>query len=389
MDAKALIAGAILVAGGVMGTIGCDPLIPIELPTDIRSELEGKTAAEKANIKGEALASRKACGSHTDKASGITMEITGIEKIEGGVQVFAKAWKDGEQLGFGEDGSVEIERFRIFNPPILVPDENGTIISEYTSETTGKHHVFRYREDPTEALRQVVAQIAGEVGKKGTQIEEGKVGRTTSTFYPDASPETTSVDGYVTQRGGTYATVQADTVGDTANDSGTGAEVNNLKTGATYYVYRAFFLFDTSSIPDSDTISSAVFSAYGFSVGNADSDSMSVVASTPASNTALVLADFDQVGTTKFATDIPLGSWNTAGYNDFTLNGSGVAAVTKTGISKFALRMAKDISATQPTGLNYAEMYMAEQSGTTNDPKLVVVHAAGSVPGDDFFFVSW
>src|SRR3990167_1069334 len=45
--------------------------------------------------------------------------------------------KRGTELrGFGADGSVEIERFRIYNPPILVDDPNGTIIREWTDEIT-------------------------------------------------------------------------------------------------------------------------------------------------------------------------------------------------------------------------------------------------------------
>ena len=51
-----------------------------------------------------------------------------IEEIEGGIQIFAQAWNlDGTQVGFGKDGTVDIERFQIINPPILVPDENGDV----------------------------------------------------------------------------------------------------------------------------------------------------------------------------------------------------------------------------------------------------------------------
>src|SRR3989344_2016473 len=59
---------------------------------------------------------------YTDPTYGVTREIQSVQKIEGGIEILARAWKDGKQLGFGKDGSVEIERFKIFNPPILVDD---------------------------------------------------------------------------------------------------------------------------------------------------------------------------------------------------------------------------------------------------------------------------
>src|SRR3990167_8130850 len=48
----------------------------------------------------------------------IISEVKNIE-INGqhGIELFARAWRGTQQLGFGSDGSVEIERFRIFNPP--------------------------------------------------------------------------------------------------------------------------------------------------------------------------------------------------------------------------------------------------------------------------------
>jgi hypothetical protein len=86
-------------------------------PGGIRALLEGKSAAERANVKSEELIKIFPTGEYTDPTYDVDVEVQGIEKIDGGIQIFARAWKGEDQLGFGEDGSVEIERFRIFNPP--------------------------------------------------------------------------------------------------------------------------------------------------------------------------------------------------------------------------------------------------------------------------------
>src|SRR3972149_5045079 len=59
----------------------------------------------------------------------------------------------------------------------------------------------KLREDPAEAIRQVIVHNVTLVGKENTKIILGKVGNTTSTFYPDSDPESTSVDGDVQDTG--------------------------------------------------------------------------------------------------------------------------------------------------------------------------------------------
>lgn len=371
--AVALGAGVLLAGAGFTSMLGCDPLI--EMPRlPVHGTLDSKTSEERLETKSDTVSKSQACGSFV--SGDFTIEILSIEKIEGGVQVFVKAWKKGEPQGFGADGSVEIERFRFFNPPLLVPDDNGPIIQEYTSETSGKSFTFRFREDPAEALRQAVADSV-EASVRPGKIVSGKVGNTTSTFYPEADPASTAGDARIFYNGAAaYATAQAATDGTGVENSGASAEVNNLTVG-TFRVSRFFVAFDTSSIPDTDSISSATLSYFCFDKNDPDSDSLSVVAATPSSVTTYTTADFDQAGTTKLASDITFASMSCASaYNDFALNASGLANITATGVSKFAWRTAKDISATAPSGITYVDGRTADVAGTTEDPKLVVNHAA-------------
>jgi virulence plasmid B protein len=112
----------------------------------ISQMLEGKTPAERANIKSSEIVKVVSPGEYQDGVSGALINIQSIETIDGRVQIFARASKNGGQLGFGSDGSVDIERFRIFDPRILVDDPNGTItrVATRADGTTYERHL---RED--------------------------------------------------------------------------------------------------------------------------------------------------------------------------------------------------------------------------------------------------
>jgi hypothetical protein len=101
------------------------------------------------------------------------------------------------------------------------------------------------------------------------------------------------------------------------------------------------------------------------------------VASTQASATALADGDFDAIGTTLLSDTIDITSWVTNNFNAFTLNASGISAISKTGYSLFALREGHDIENEVPgNGLICGvTSRMANYTGTTSDPKLVIEHA--------------
>jgi len=348
----------------------------------IKELLINKTGIERANIKSEAIA-KLVVGKFTDDQYGVEVEIKSIEKIEGGIQLYARAWKGTKQLGFGADGTVEWERFRIFNPPIMVPD--GTKKKEIID---GKEvWVSNFKEDLLGALRETLADIIKINGRIDTKVVSGSFGHTVSTFYPDPSPGTTSISGRVINSGANgepWATTRGAADGTSASDAvtqSTLARAVYLSGTNRYIITRGFFLFDTSPITDTDTISAGVLTFFAAATGVTDTDTsdIDVVASTPASNTAIAVGDFDQVGTTVFASKA-LSAWvDTDGTgNDFTLNASGIAAISKTSITKFGTRNSRDTDDSAPTGENDVSCYYASEAGTTKDPKLVVTHAAAA-----------
>jgi len=205
------------------------------------------------------------------------IEIISIEKLKSGVSVLAKVWdKDGKQIGFGTDGSVEIERFRIFNPPILVRDPRGDITKtfEIVDPLDGSvewREVVRYREDPKQALLESIAHTVSVKTQifDDSNIEKGKVGNTTSTLYPNSGASTAPGDTemYYIATSDDWATARGRTANQNKNtDAVLQARVrSHTVTDRWLSLYRSTVGFDTSVI-DTDTIDSAVLSLYGTTI---------------------------------------------------------------------------------------------------------------------------
>lgn len=317
----------------------------------------------------------------------LEIEIIQVDIIEGGIEVFARAWKDGVQIGFGKDGTVDIERFRIFNPPVLVEDQLGSLLREEYDPIDDVTRSVSFREDAEEAMLQTLEHIISVIkNSDDTNIVPGKIGNTTSTFYPDANPETSSVDGrcYI-QNGASW-----DEMHDRATSQGAldAEQFQNIQNNASTRIYRAFTLFDTSAI-GTDTISSATLSLYitGKGIANNDgNDFLAIVGGSTASTTSIAVGDYDSCGD---AIDNPtemhdsgarvdLSGVSTGAYSDWAFNASGIAQINKSGTSVFGQRLGWDIVDSAPSGSNEVTWYGADNTGTTSDPKLVVEHAAAS-----------
>ncbi len=212
---------------------------------------------------------------------------------------------------------------------------------------------------------------------------------TTTTFYPDPSVEVTSVDGDVFNLGNnqSFAATRADTGGGADNNTIAYSWINSQATTDNYQnIYLAIYLFDTSSISSGSSITSATFSVYGFSTVDNFSQSLVLTNSHPASNTALAAGDYtNHVGTmgTEYGTArITVATFSTTGYNDFTVNATGLGniatAASTTKVTKFGTRLSGDFDNVAPTWVSQktasAVARTAETASTTQDPKLTVVY---------------
>jgi hypothetical protein len=230
-------------------------------------------------------------------------------------------------------------------------------------------------------------------------VHAGKVlavprGASHTIFYPDPSPESTSVDGNFghTQASTAWSTVRGGAgtnAFDSADDDNMALFKSSTTTNGWTSITRAAFLFDTSGIGDTDSLDNATMSLRGTSIRDDGVDTpidLNIYTSAPASNVALVAGDFNSLGGTDLSTKIQDSSWNTTGYNDFLLNASGEAAVDFTGISKFGTRdETSDAGNSAPAWESDKASAMlgnfADKTGTTDDPKLVINHTASAFQG--------
>lgn len=163
-----------------------------------------------------------------------------------------------------------------------------------------------------------------------------------------------------------------------AHDATSGTAEVNTTPSAVYsepgtFMGRVFLPFDTSTIPDNATITSATLRVYVTVVNDNDNDGndfIRLVESTQASETLIAGADFDAVGTTALATDIDIGTVSTNTFLDFTLNSTGLALINTSGFTKLALREGHDVLndpiATGITGISI------HPSDGVNKPQLIV-----------------
>jgi RHS repeat-associated protein len=263
--------------------------------------------------------------------------------------------------------------------PRYYKDENGVWWLAAYGETTKESYDYQLelerkdREKEKPKLRDIVSGVLD-------LFTVQRAYAISSTFYPDPNSEVTSVDGEMYKDNSTnWSTVRNATASNWGSDSN--ADLGILDqlgngNGSSYYgIRRAFLLFDTSAIPDGATVSTTTLDVYITDVQAAGNEKrMYVVSSNPASNTALSTADYDLVGGTSYG--VSDGTYTLNTYESIPLNSSGIAAISKTGISKFALRTHNDFSNVTSTNSNELNIGFSasETSGTGQDPRLVVIY---------------
>lgn len=339
--------------------------------------LKGKTPKERMEIKSSEIVKYDFVGQYTDED--ITIDIQSFGKILNGIQFYARAWKNGVQLGFGIDGTTEIERFRIINPPINIIESTGKTLVQ-TKNLKGEPVCFpslisKLKEDPVRAITEAIVRIIKTNGKLGTVIL-GTVGHTTSTYYA-TNDDTIHVEG----AWGTWSTVHGATSGTVANSFGDNRGYVQISQDAGYEICRYFMEFATTDLVG-ETISSASIgiTSHGNSCANLI-DAANVYSSTHSS--PLVAGDYDLCGTTAFSTAITENNWGADGaLNTFSLNASGISNINLSSASKFSLRESNYEAPNTDPGSTGAYtcmgFYSSAAAGTTKDPVLTVVHTAAA-----------
>ena len=208
-----------------------------------------------------------------------------------------------------------------------------------------------------------------------------------------------SNDGYCLKSGTNWVTVRDADTGSSVNSSlgsynyAIRASVAAGRGGTNYAIARTFLEFDVSGI--THVPQRGQLRVYGNVYSYAD-----VVAVKSNQSASLATSDFDAIeggdgssadgsGAGSNSGNVTIygsviSSWSTTGYNDFTL--SQQALVDIAGLSTFKVCLKeedadlRDITPVSPWGpLNYAGVRFSEYSGTSSDPKLVIVEQDNSV----------
>ncbi|MCA9325727.1 hypothetical protein KDA23_06760, partial [Candidatus Saccharibacteria bacterium] len=210
---------------------------------------------------------------------------------------------------------------------------------------------------------------------------------TTSTFFPDPNAETTTVDGYsMYSSNSNWNTVHYATDGTSADDSSESLDSRTeYRFNGQWYICRVITLFDTSSLPDSDTISAASLTvedtanSYQNMADTTNCFHAVVQTQATASNTAVGTADYDLVGD---AIDNPTEAHDAGERLDtsggvpgagvdvtWDFNATGISWISKTGLTRLGIRSGEDITDT-PGSQGTADRnrfmpYSADTAGTT------------------------
>jgi len=213
-----------------------------------------------------------------------------------------------------------------------------------------------------------------------------------ATFYPDADPETSSVDGYVLHYKSTGTSLSV-----LRSGGGTGAadDISEpIQIAGIYYtsaygyigLYRGVFLFDTSTL-NGASVDATTLSLFITSQGSTTGfpyRKFGIYSSNPANNTYLTASDYyyaTHFGSTAFAVR---DSFSIPYYNDFSLDANGIANINATGISKFGVReVYYDQQAHDPPSpAEYGPLlkgYYSEK-GSGYKPKLTITYTPSGWP---------
>ena len=183
---------------------------------------------------------------------------------------------------------------------------------------------------------------------------------------------------FATAPGGAGTAISTDATYATARTGGTLALAGNHEIGQTtaYRIGESFIIFDTSGIPDTDTVSASILSLDDVLDQSLTDFTVDVAIST---------YDGGAVETTDWVSGASLPtpilatldtSGYSAGYNAFTETADFKDAINKTGNTSLILYSDRHQAGTTPTQNERVFFTDADAAGTTTDPKLDITHAA-------------
>ena len=123
-------------------------------------------------------------------------------------------------------------------------------------------------------------------------------------------------------------------------------QVIRMSAGYISEHWRGLITWNTSAIPDGATITSAIVSVSGNDkLNELGTVNFAIIDANPSNKSAYVMGDYNRTTFTRMAPDLPFASFtNGPGtWNNFTLNPSGLANISKTGLTTFMFTHSVDV----------------------------------------------
>lgn len=214
----------------------------------------------------------------------------------------------------------------------------------------------------------------------------------TLTVYSEPTPGNSTTSGIVF-RGNvdeTFSTIRSSAGNSVANLNNTvfGAELDaSATTNQFSFLKRGFVTFNTFGLSAAANISAVTLSIYGNAKTNGlGTPDMHVAGVTLGNPYTLVTSDFAKAQTTSFGS-ISYASFSTTGYNDISLNASGIAAINKVGFTEFSIQLSWDIlnnfSGTWSASPANSQMAVVNGNGVSSQrPKLTITYEQSALFGN-------
>ena len=197
------------------------------------------------------------------------------------------------------------------------------------------------------------------------------------TLDPDFSGSTN--DGLVNGETASYSIARATSAG---YDNSASFFYVGQNFDESYLVYRSFLKFDTSSIPDNDTITQVnlkltVYRDYSDTDFDVQIVKQNWSAQDPLSDANRETA-YDNCLSGTADDNIWCNTNGISANSTYTSGNLSTSWINKTGATYYSLRSSRDYNANTPTGNEFIDLYSANITTASYRPVLVVVHSAGS-----------
>ena len=207
---------------------------------------------------------------------------------------------------------------------------------------------------------------------------------TVGTFYPEAQVASNAGDGTAKYApSASWATVH--------DGAGTNAQAGTYAALACYcsgsgnnweFNQRMFTHFYTASLPDTCVISAVDLKLYTHATNDPNDEFSAniVIVESTATATTIATSDYQEYLTTSFASKACSSISKNSNYT-WSLNASGIANVSKTGVSKFAVMYDFDVTDEEPTwSASVSQRFYFYLTGNgSNKPTLTVTYSTPTI----------